>query len=143
VRYELQQAKWDEQNVLPYFLSSEEAYTATRDNLLVRTMAFRQIDLREIDEMDAFAADLTTLNAEVVGANVTNVFSTLWAYPDAGLEFIERMPFHPDAQIIDSAANTAGSRAYLPIELIAHYEELVRNAHRHGKVLRYRPAPEE
>jgi len=139
-RYEGQQVKWND-SVIPYFLTSEDAYTAARDALADRPIAFRQIDLREVDEVDALAADLTAQNAEVVGANVTNVYGLGWAQPDAGNELVQRLPFHADAPILDSVGGTMNSEVYTQEDWVARNEQLISDAALLQIPLRYRPWP--
>jgi len=124
-RYRDQLHEWD--NVIPYFLESEDAYSAARDALLQRAIGFRHIDLQSTDEMDTLAVDLNAQNAEVVLLNATNAFAVNWARPDSGAELTKRIPFNPDAVVMDSTGGALTSRAYRLGEWHADKEEAAKD----------------
>ncbi len=87
----------------PFFLSSDDAYVRARTRLLSHTIAFRQIDLREEDQVDRFGQELRDAHVGVIGANFTNVFEEGHAGHAKGRAFMDAIPVAPDAPIISSA----------------------------------------
>lgn len=99
-----------------HFLASDEAYSRARAGMLEHSFAFRLIDFRSQDQVGRLAGELLQSGAEVVCANVTNVFSGSWAGPESAEYFLRTIPFatREAARIIASHDTLLGKALTLP-----------------------------
>jgi len=128
VRYEDQETRWNH-GVIPYFLHSEQAYDAARNDLLQQAIGFREINLRDVEDRDALAADLTAQNAEVTLLNATNVFAVGWAGPDSGIGLATRLPFNTHAMVMDSNGGNLESQVHKIEAWKAYHNLRIKRAH--------------
>jgi len=128
--YDRQQEYWGDASTVPYFLKSERTYRTARQSLLDRSVGFRHINLSLPHEVQAFADDLCSQNTQVLGANATNAYAEGWAGPINSLEFARRIPFHPDAVVMDSVGG--GGLVSVPFTLSEWIEAKQRYARERG-----------
>lgn len=100
--YPINVLKWNHPEI-SHFLRNDKAFKTAQETLENRQVAYYWLNLGDSTQVHQLGKCIADAGGQVVGANVTNVFEHRYTTRRAPTEFMNAIPFHPDAPIIWSA----------------------------------------